>query len=80
MKLKEWGWDSGQYEEVEYPDEICKGFIDYFRTAKQSRESPEIIYNRCLKFERDLTDARNDAALAAAKSKAEVVEAAGMVA
>jgi hypothetical protein len=66
VKLKEWNWDTQQYDEFEYDDEIIKGFVEYFRLNKQWREDPDVVFARWLKFERDLTDARNDAATLAA--------------
>ena len=67
MKLKDYDWDLQLEVEVEYPDHIIQKFINYLRLNKQWRESPEIVYNRFLVLQRDLTDARNDAALEAAK-------------
>ena len=65
MQLREWDHDagpSGRYVEVEYPDEIVKKFVNYFRLNKQWREDPELVYARWLVFERELTEARNQAA------------------
>ncbi len=65
MRLKEWdhgAGPSGGYVEVEYPDEIIKAFVDYFRVNKQWREDPEIVYARWLVLERELTESRNQAA------------------
>jgi hypothetical protein len=65
VQLREWDHDagpSGQYVEVEYPDDIIKGFVNYFRVTKQWREDPELVYARWLVFERKLTEARNEAA------------------
>ncbi len=62
MHLKEWNWENEQFEEVEYPDEIIKKFIDFARLNKQWPEQLEIMYNRYLVFHRELTDARNEAA------------------
>ena len=65
MQLREWDHEagpSGSYVEVEYPDEIVKKFVNYFRLNKQWREDPELVYARWLVFERELTEARNQAA------------------
>ena len=67
MQLKEWdhgAGPSGGYVEVEYPDDIIKGFVNYFRVNKQwrERENMEMVYHHWLKFERELTEARNQAA------------------
>ncbi len=62
MELREWDHNagpSGGFVEVEYPDDIIKDFVNYFRINKQWREDPEIVYRRWLVFERELTDARN---------------------
>ncbi len=72
MQLREWDHDagpSGSYVEVEYPDEIIKEFVNYFRVNKQWREDPELVYARWLVFERKLTEARNQAATEAADSR-----------
>ena len=63
MKLKSWDWENERYEEVEYPDEIIKDFVDFMRLNKQWPERLEIMYNRFLAFQRDLTDVRNERAL-----------------
>ena len=70
MKLKEWDYNqgpSGGWVETEHPDKIIKEFVEFALLNKQWPEQLEIMYNRFLKFKRDLTDARNDAALDAAK-------------
>ncbi len=72
MQLREWDHDagpSGGYVEVEYPDDIIKGFVNYFRLNKQWREDPEVVYARWLVFERELTEARNQAATQTANSR-----------
>jgi hypothetical protein len=69
MKLREWDFShgpSGGYVEVEYPDSVVKAFVDWFRTTSQWKESPEQAYARWLKFERELTEAKEDAAQKAA--------------
>ncbi len=75
MQLREWDYDagpSGQYVEVEYPDDIIKDFVNYFRLNKQWREDPEVVYARWLVFERKLTEARNEAATQADDSQCTV--------
>jgi hypothetical protein len=62
MKLKEWAWDEQCYVEVEYPDAPIKAFVEFFRNGKQWRENPEQCFARWMKLERELTDAKNDAA------------------
>ena len=65
MKLREWDHNagpSGRYVEVEYPDEIVKAFVDYFRVNKLWREDLPLAYARWMKLERELTEARNQAA------------------
>ncbi len=72
MQLREWDHDagpSGRYVEVEYPDDIIKDFVNYFRVNKQWREDPELVYARWLVFERKLTEARNQAAKQTADSR-----------
>ncbi|KKN06682.1 hypothetical protein LCGC14_1074790 [marine sediment metagenome] len=72
MQLREWDYEagpSGRYVEVEYPDDIIKGFVDYLRNTKQWRENPEVVYARWLVLERQLTEARNEAATQAADSR-----------
>jgi hypothetical protein len=64
MKLLEWQWDQQNYVEVEYPDAPIKSFVEFFRNGKQWRENPEQCFARWMKLERDLTDAKNDAARA----------------
>ena len=74
MQLREWDHDagpSGGYVEVEYPDDIIKDFVNYFRVNKQWREDPELVYARWLVFERKLTDARNQAATQTVRCTAE---------
>ncbi len=69
MKLREWSYehgDSGGWVEVEYPDEIIQEFMDFMLNNRQWPEQLEIMYNRFLKLRRDLTDAKNEAALGAA--------------
>jgi hypothetical protein len=66
VKLQEWDdkvGPSGSFVEVEYPDKVIKEFVDYFRCTKRWRERDEmeLIYHRWLKFERELTDCRNEA-------------------
>ena len=63
MKLKSWDWENERYEEVEYPDEIIQEFVNFMRLNKQWPERLEIMYNRFLAFQRDLTDVRNKRAL-----------------
>ena len=63
MKLKSWDWENERYEEVEYPDEIIQEFVNFMRLNKQWPERLEIMYNRFLAFQRDLTDVRNQRAL-----------------
>ena len=60
MKLKSWDWENERYEEVEYPDEIIQEFVNFMRLNKQWPERLEIMYNRFLAFQRDLTDVRNE--------------------
>ncbi len=75
MKLKEWDYNqgpSGGWVETEHPDKIIKEFVEFALLNKQWPEQLEIMYNRFLKFKRDLTDARNDAALEAARDAAKV--------
>ena len=60
MKLKSWDWENERYEEVEYPDEIIQDFVNFMRLNKQWPERLEIMYNRFLAFQRDLTDVRNE--------------------
>ena len=60
MKLKSWDWENERYEEVEYPDEIIQEFVNFMRLNKQWIERLEIMYNRFLAFQRDLTDVRNE--------------------
>ncbi len=70
MKLKEWGYehgDSGGWIYVEYPDEIIQEFMDFMLNNRQWPEQLEIMYNRFLKLRRDLTDAKNEAALEVAQ-------------
>jgi hypothetical protein len=62
VKLREWDFNAanqGAYAEVDYPEAIVKEFVDWFRNTRQWRESPEMVYARWLKFERELTDFRN---------------------
>lgn len=62
MKLREWDTNQpnqGAYVEREYPDQPGLDFINWFRNTRQWRESPEMVYQRWLKFERELADARN---------------------
>ena len=67
MKLKDYDWNAQLEVEVEYPDHIIQGFMNYLRLHKHWHEDPELVYGRFLVLQRDLTDARNDAALEAAK-------------
>ena len=72
MQLKEWNYDagpSGRYVEVEYPDAIIKDFVDFFRVTKAWREDTPLAYARWLKLERELTEARNQAATQAADGR-----------
>ena len=72
MKLKYWNYDlgeSGEYDEIEYPNEIIKEFVDFLRLNKQWPERLEIMYNRFLVFQRDLTEVRNERALEAANQE-----------
>lgn len=70
MKLKEWSYEhgeSGGWVYPDYPDEIIQKFIEYFRITKRWREDPELVFQRWLVFERELTEAKNAAALEAAQ-------------
>ena len=72
MRLKEWDHEagpSGSYVEVEYPDDIIKGFVDWFRVTKAWREDTDLAYAWWLVFERKLTEARNQAATQTAESR-----------
>ncbi len=72
MQLREWddkAGPSGGFVEIEYPDEIIKEFVDYFRTTKRWREDPEIVYARWMVFERNLTEVRNQRANRIADSR-----------
>ncbi len=60
MKLTEYNWDTQLNEEIDYPDEPIKAFVDFFRVTKQWRESPEVVYQHWLMFERELTAIRNE--------------------
>lgn len=75
MKLREWQWDQQSYAEVEYPDAPIKAFVDFFRTTKQWRENPEQVFARWMKFERELTEARNAIAEGLAEACTETTKA-----
>lgn len=82
MELREWDdkvGPSGHFVEVEYPDKIVKDFVDYFRCTKRWRERDELelIYHRWLKFERELTEWRNEANLQAARQPEQVAGCTG---
>jgi hypothetical protein len=62
VKLKEWDYDAQHFAQREYPDEIIKEFVDWFRVTKAWREDTEMVFAHWLKLERDLTDAREEAA------------------
>ena len=62
MKLREWDWDSGSqggYIEREYPDEPVIEFVNWLRNTRQWRESPEMVFQRFQKLERELAEIRN---------------------
>ena len=62
MLLKEWNWNAQRYDEVEYPDELVKEFVDWLRVNKQWRESSDPgrdVYTRFRRFEDRLADHRN---------------------
>ncbi len=80
MKLKEWSYehgDSGGWIYVDYPDEIIQEFMDFMLNNRQWPEQLEIMYNRFLRLRRDLTDAKNEAALEAARDACTAVTKAG---
>ncbi len=80
MKLKEWSYehgDSGGWIYVDYPDEIIQEFMDFTLNNRQWPEQLEIMYNRFLKLRRDLTDAKNEAALEAARHACTAITKAG---
>ena len=63
MKLKKWNYDlgeSGGFEQVEHPNHIIKTFMEFVLFNQQWPEQLEIMYNRFLAFQRDLTDVRNE--------------------
>ena len=70
ITLREWDYGagpSGGFVEREYPFGPIKRFVEWFRNTTQWKESPEMAYHQWLRFERDMTDERNDAARLAAK-------------
>lgn len=50
MLLKEWDWDLQNYVEIDYPDALVKGFIDFLRTTKSWQVDGEIVHRRLLKL------------------------------
>lgn len=73
VTLREWDHNegpSGNFVERPYPYGPIKRFVQWFNTTSQWKESPEMVYHQWLRFTRDLTDERNDAADRAAKAAA----------
>lgn len=63
MKLKEWDWNRQQYVETDYPDEVIQRFMNWLRTNRQWRESPDPgrdVFTQYQKLEADLGDYRAD--------------------
>jgi hypothetical protein len=71
VTLREWDFSagpSGGFVERRYSFGPIKRFVEWFNNTSQWKESPEMAYKQWLRFTRDLTDERNDAALKAAKA------------
>ena len=66
ITLREWDWDAQAFVEREYPWAALKSFVDDLRLGNRWRENPEVVFNRFMKLERELTAARNEVTRAAA--------------
>lgn len=83
MKLREWDYEfgpSGGWTEVEYPDDLVKAFVDWFRVNKQWRERDDtgpMVFRHFKRFQDNLNDAKNDAARAAVRDPCTALTAAG---
>ena len=64
MTIKTWDWDNQCYVEVEYPDEPIKAFVDFMCNNNQWQDNPDLVVDRYRHFRRDLTEIRNQQALA----------------
>ena len=63
MELREWDYNagpSGGFVEVEYPDELIKKFVNWFRETKAWREDTPLAYSWFLKFDLDLIEFQNE--------------------
>lgn len=58
MFLREWNWDRQNYDEVEYPDQPIKKFMDWLWETKQWREDPHMVYNQFRKLQIELMEPR----------------------
>ncbi len=66
MYLKEWSWEDEHFVEVEYPDKIIRSFVEFMRTNNQWQDNPDLVVHRYRHLQKEMTNARNEAALAEA--------------
>lgn len=72
VTLREWDFSagpSGGFVERRYSFGPIKRFVEWFNTTNHWKDgASDAVYQQWLRFTRDLTDERNDAALKAAKA------------
>ena len=60
MKLREYNWDTMLHEEIEYPDEPMKSFIDFLRNTSAWKEDEQLVHRRYRMLHDQLNDIRNE--------------------